>query len=56
MWVGAFRRFYDASGLVQHHVATQQGYLPRGIDFELRKTIEAKITPTMPIFGPGGLR
>ena len=54
MWVGVFRHLYDASGLAQHHVATQQGYLLRGIDFELRKPIGAKITPTMQIFGPGG--
>ena len=47
MWMSAFRRFFDASGLAQHNTATQQGYLLRGLDVNLRKVIELKITPTM---------
>ena len=54
MWIGAFRRFFDASGLAGHNLATQQGYFLQAVDADLRKVIEAKITPTMCIFGPGG--
>ena len=54
MWMSAFRRFFDASGLAQHNTATQQGYLLRGLDVDLRKVIELKITPTMKLYGEGG--
>ena len=54
LWVSAFRRFYEASSLSGTNVATQQGYLLRALDFNLRKTVERKITATMAIFGPGG--
>ena len=32
LWVAAFERFHDASGLKQQSVATQQGYLPQALD------------------------
>ena len=54
LWVNAFRRFYEASGLSSTNVARQQGYLLQALDFSLRKTVERKITATMAIYGPGG--
>ena len=54
LWVSAFRRFYEASGLSATNVATQQGYLLRALDSDLRKTVERKISVTMDVFGPGG--
>ena len=52
--MGAFTRFYDASGLADHNAATQQGYLLKAVDTDLRKTIESKITSGMKVFGTGG--
>ena len=54
LWVSAFRRFYEASGLSGTNVATQQGYLLCALEFDPRKMVEWKITATMAIFGPGG--
>ena len=54
MWMSAFRRFFDASGLEKHNAATQQGYLLRGLEIDLRKVIELKITTAMKLYGAGG--
>ena len=54
LWVSAFRRFYEASGLANQNLATQQGCLLKALEYDLRKTVERKITSTMTIFNPGG--
>ena len=54
LWVSAFTRFYDASGLSEHIVAVQQGYLLQAIDSDLRKVIEPKLSSAMKVFGTGG--
>ena len=54
LWMSAFRRFFDASSLEKHNAATQQGYLLRGLEIDLRKVIELKITPAMKLYGAGG--
>ena len=54
LWMSAFKRFYDASSLANHNVATQQGYLLQAVNMDLGKVVEHKITPSMKVLGPGG--
>ena len=54
LWVAAFQRFYDTSGLRQQSIATQQGYLLQALDAELQEVVSHQITPGIPVFGPAG--
>ena len=51
LWIAAFQRFHDASGLKQQSVATQQGYLLQALDADLQDIVARQFTPSMPIFG-----
>ena len=50
LWIAAFQRFHDASGLKQQSVATQQGYLLQALDADLQDVVARQIMPGMPIF------
>ena len=54
LWIAAFQRFHDASGLKQQSVATQQGYLLQAIDTDLQDVVARQVISKMPIFGPAG--
>ena len=54
LWKCEFRRYADASGLLTQNAATQQGYLIKAQDLDLKKVITQKITPAMPLYGTGG--
>ena len=54
MWVSTFKRFVNARGLSKFKAATQQGYLLRGLEVDLRKVIERRLTPSMKLFSPDG--
>ena len=54
LWIAAFERFHDTSGLKQQSVATQQGYLLQALDSDLQDVVARQITPGMPIFGAAG--
>ena len=52
LWIAAFQRFHDASGLRQQSIATQQGYLLQALYSDLQDVVARQITPGMPIFRP----
>ena len=54
LWTSEFRRFADASGLLKQNAATQQGYLLRALDLDLKKVVAQKVTPAMTLYGAGG--
>ena len=53
LWTSEFRRFAEASGLLHQKAATQQGYLLKALDLELRKCMAQKYTKGMTIYNPG---
>ena len=50
LWIAAFQRFHDVSGLKLQSVATQQGYLLQAIDTDLQDIVARQMTSKMPIF------
>ena len=54
LWVAAFQRFYNGSGLGKQSIATQQGFLLQALDAELQEVVSRQITPGIPVFGPAG--